>query len=567
MELCNANNFCNSLQNSTNQLSLGQIIPRITLERGPFSQISEDSLIAELTQQQQLEKTGKDDGEDTAMEDASGKEENNNDEAPSGETPADKVEEQKQDFEAAKQELSQLVGQAQNESALSLDFVSLLLSCLRPAAGSTSMSPHLKNHVPVGSLGADQLKVEPPKVDSTVGAGWKIQSLEKASELLQNSASRLKSEIGKEKTYWKNVQETADSGEVLFKIRKGDARGLGIKYGFGDAGSEYGDKGIAMIKRRHDGTMAFKFDMAKRHHVVRVSLYDVSSGERLLIGHSQYKDLLYPETSVQEEIMNARTLVFEEELFYEIVREARRLSSHKVSVSSGKITVSLYDEELVIEHIDPNESNSNDDFDEDDMEDNDDPGNNEKKKHEVQNGTNDVDNCYSYKADLICSVFHVLLSYAHRRNLQKRRSIPTPFSSKTKPPQSPLFILRPLIAHIQHDKVLKRTHRLLEMILQTHSNASMEFKKYSDIKEKNHKEYENSYLGTLLFPPVSTFFLTTDNGIKVTIITSSPLLSYIPLYDVTARKNGDSGEIISKTGFYELTELEGWINWILKKRN
>jgi mediator of RNA polymerase II transcription subunit 17 len=465
-----------------------------------------------------------------------------NDENPPTDTPLEVVEEEKQDFDAARQELAQLVGQAQNESALSLDFVSLLLSVLRPAAGSTSMSPHLKHHVPVGSLGADQLSVEPPKEDRTVGGGWKVQSLGKASELLKNSAGRLKSEIDKERKYWINVRKTANAGEVLFKIRKGDARGLGIKYGFGDAGSEYGDKGIAMIKRRHDGSMSFKFDKAKRSHVVKVSLYDTSSGDHELIGCSRYKDLLLSEHSVQEEIKNARSLVFEEELFYEIVREARRLSSHKVSVVAGKVVINLYDEDLVVELVDPTVEE-------------------EEERDEDEGGAEN--NPHSYKADLICNAFHILLCYAHRRNLQKRRTVPAPVSSKAKPPQSPLFILRPIIAHILHSKVLKRTTRLLEMILQSHQNSSMSLEKYSDIKSKNQHEYENSYLGTLLFPPVSTYHLDTGNGISVTIITSSPLLSYIPLYDVTAKKGPD--QVLSKTGFYELNELEDWINWILKK--
>lgn len=509
-------------------MPLGRIIPRITLERGSFANITEELLAAEIAQIEQEK------DEDTAMEEVA-----ENDEKPT-DTPLEVVEEEKQDFDAAKQELAQLVAQAQNESALSLDFVSLLLSVLRPAAGTTSMSPHLKHHVPVGSLGADQLSVEPPKEDRGVGGGWKVQSLGKASDLLKNSASRLKSEIDKERTYWKNVRKTANAGEVLFKIRKGDARGLGIKYGFGDAGSEYGDKGIAMIKRRHDGSMSFKFDKTKRSHVVKVSLYDTSSGDRELIGCSRYKDLLLSEDSVQEEIKNARSLVFEEELFYEIVREARRLSSHKVSVVAGKVVINLYDEDLVVELVDPTE-----DEDED-----------EKEEQEEKNP-------HSYKADLICNAFHILLCYAHRRNLQRRRTLPAPVSSKSKPPSSPLFILRPIIAHILHFKVLKRTTRLLEMILQTHENSSMSLDKYSDIKSKNQQEYDNSYLGTLLFPPVSTYHLDTGSGVKVTIITSSPLLSYIPLYDVTAKTSSD--EILSKTGVYELNELEDWINWILKK--
>ncbi|ANB12486.1 Srb4p [Sugiyamaella lignohabitans] len=301
------------------------------------------------------------------------------------------------DFEQARIELVQLIRTAQNESALSLDFVSLLLSCLRPAAGTTSMSPHLKQHVAVGSLGADALWIQPQEEDPIVGAGWKVQSLGEASKQLKNAASRLRGEVVKEKKYWDAVMKTVvNDGEVMFKIRRGDARGLGLKYGFGDSGSEYRDKGLAMVRRKPDGELSFRFDRTKQRKAVRVVLYDITSGEKVPIGTSTPASLLV-EDRVENEIKNARMILFEEELFFEMVQEARLLSSYKITVSDNVISVNLFDELLEIEYADLSH-------------------------------THPAEGLPQLKADLICNALHILLSYSHKRRLEKRRAVPAPLT-------------------------------------------------------------------------------------------------------------------------------------------
>jgi mediator of RNA polymerase II transcription subunit 17 len=293
--------------NQSQSLKLGQIIPRIIGERGSFANITEASLLEEI------ESSSRDD-EDQEMDVEEAPETTESDEK--DRKPAEVPLDQKA-FEQARADLVQLIRQAQNESALSLDFVSLLLSCLRPAAGTTSMSPHLKQHVPVGALSADSLWVSIPEQDPLVGAGWKVESLSRASQQLQRASVRLKGEVEKEGKYWNSVMDIVMGGEVLFKIRKGDARALGIKYGYGDSGSEYRDKGLAIVKRRPDGGMSFKFDTSKAPKVLRVVLYNVTNGDRVKVGSSS-PAILVPKDTVHNEIKNARTLLFEEELFFEV---------------------------------------------------------------------------------------------------------------------------------------------------------------------------------------------------------------------------------------------------------
>lgn len=494
-------------------VTLGYLIPRITQERGSFANITQEALNQEI-------ESGKvvDGAQEMEIENVEGDEES-----------SESWSVKQKEFDHTRQELIRLVRQAHNESALSLDFVSLLLSCLRPAAGTTSMSPHLKQHVTVGSLGADLLTATPVNEDLSVLSGWKIQALDGASKLLKKSSDRLKSEVTKEARYWDSVLDTTNNGEVLFKIRKGDTRGLGIKYGFGDAGSEYRDKGVAVVSRKVDGNMCFTTKNQISNKIVVVTLYDTSSGEKVKIGSSTQTSLL-PPFNVQNEIKNARNLLFEEELFFEMIKEARLLLSQKIEIRDN-IVINLIDEVIKIEYVSPFE---------------------ETEEFKVP----------SLKADLICSALHILVCYAHRRHLEKQRAKPLPIrpKPKTSSGSAPLFILRPLIAHMQHHKIVQRTTRLLQMIVENHNNVKLELE--SPVKQA---ESGSSYLGKLLFPPLSKYTMKIDNELTITILTSSPLQPHSPLYDVTATINNDDAKVVSKSGFYELSELEDWVSWIMKK--
>ena len=97
------------------------------------------------------------------------------------------------------------------------------------------------------------------------------------------------------------------------------------------------------------------------------------------------------------------------------------------------------------------------------------------------------------------------------------------------------------------------------MTLEDHKDVKMTIEGYANTSEKG------SYLGKLLFPPTSKYKLErSERGITITIVTSSPLQSHTPLYEVMAVVD-DTGQVLSQTGFYELSELENWINWILRK--
>lgn len=535
--------------NYRTQLPLGQIIARITQERGPFTELTEESLLKEIensnrTTEEQTPDSRFDDGSIKDPENQTKNEENNE-------------EEKQETYDQVRQELVQLISTAQNESALSQDFVSLLMSCLRPAAGTTSMSPLLKQHIPVGSLSADLSKPPVEEDDPMVAVGWKLQSLSHGSDLLKRAAKRLGGEALKEEKYWENVLSIVSRGEVLYKIRKGETRGLGIKYGYGDSGSEYHDPGECALRRNDDGSMSFQ-TAQKRTKVVRVNLYNVVNGERVYQGCSEVVDLIKKEQGVHDEIKNARNLLFEEELFYEMAKEARGLVSHRVRIVNGKIVIKLYDEVLEIEFVDPDGPNpvANMNL----------PGivvDEEMPDVSAQSEYPKISN----RANLMNAAFHILLCYAHRKNLETKASDPPPINTKESKTRSTLYILRPLIAHILHKKIMVRTVKTLELITQNIAGVSVQEAEVPAAPTDSHSNATGStsaHLGKLAMHPMSKLVVESSlNGSKIEVVTRSPLQSYLPLYESFAYNN--EGQEVSKGQFYELGELEEWTRWVLSE--
>jgi mediator of RNA polymerase II transcription subunit 17 len=126
--------------------------------------------------------------------------------------------------------------QAHMEAIFALDFISLLLSKHAPRSAETSISPHLKQMVPLGSLNVDVIKTpeKPPSTQqdiSTVARGWKLESFDAAANKLLKAASRLESEVAAETKYWNQVLAVKEKGWKVCRLPR-ERQALGVQYGF-----------------------------------------------------------------------------------------------------------------------------------------------------------------------------------------------------------------------------------------------------------------------------------------------------------------------------------------------
>ena len=127
---------------------------------------------------------------------------------------------------------------AQMECGNALEFVSLLLSKHTPVQAQLTMSPFLRQHVPMGSLAAEviqapQISYEEKRDDELISIGWKMQSLNNTADSLLKSATRLGQEMDLEAKYWEQILAIKEEGWSLCRLPR-EKHTLAVRYGFAE---------------------------------------------------------------------------------------------------------------------------------------------------------------------------------------------------------------------------------------------------------------------------------------------------------------------------------------------
>ena len=125
---------------------------------------------------------------------------------------------------------------------------------------------------------------------------------------------------------------------------------------------------------------------------------------------------------MEELILQARNSIYEEELHYELMREARILTNQGVRIKDSTIVLALPDQQILVDLV-PLEA----------------------EPSSSSHSTN-TDNSL---AESIALAFRLLLSHAHRQNHLRRAQIPPPLTER-KRPIPPYSIIRPILTHLHH---------------------------------------------------------------------------------------------------------------------
>ncbi|KAL8822989.1 MAG: hypothetical protein Q9191_006290 [Dirinaria sp. TL-2023a] len=370
--------------------SLSFLIARINEQRGSFRSVTEDVLEKEI---REGEAAQSDDAEETAVE-------------------AEDAQSRREDVVAAREEI------------------------LRHA--QQTLSPYIRNSLSLGVLGADMVQ-EPPKTDaekhnnSLVSVGLKLQSLNSTADYLLESATRLEREIEFETKYWEQLLAVKDSGWSLCRLPN-EKHTLGVKYGFGEAYSDFRDRGLAALRREVDGEVRLDRGPRSSDRTLRVQV--VQKGKVLdssvLLNHAE-SDIegVIEDQPIAKQILQARNSVYDEELHSELLREARTLVNQGVKCAGERIQLPYEGDKWI--HIDL-------------VDDEDQPNEEARDNSGITNA--------------IAIALRILLSHAHRQNLH-RRSQPPPPIIDTKPPRPFYAILKPIIEHMRHRANLQSVTELL----------------------------------------------------------------------------------------------------------
>lgn len=464
-----------------------------------------------------------------------------------------------------KLELNKNINVALNETSLALDLVSLLISSTKPNLAKTTISPHLSKTVPLGSFHTDRLSSQdnPPtdKDVNVIGQGWKFESLDKIKNLFKTKQEELLGQIRKEKVFWDDINRVLNNDEVLLKMRDpiDNSKAIGVKYGYGDSGSSYHDKGIAVLRRNgKSGEVSFA-PMSESNNkltnkvfkYVRVKILSKVDDEFMLTGQSKFKLDLDISDRLIKDIEKARFFIFEEDLFYQLIREARTLINYNVSIISDKIIIEINQQIIEIEAIQYDENEEEIDRDEESKRDN-------------------------HKCQLILTYLKIMLCGYFKYNLNLKQKIPTNFT-KFKQNNSHPLILRPFIGHIKHESNVNLLESMMNKIIYKYNDKidfDLTVTKYENIKQLT--AVESPFIKSIE-KPLSTFKLVLKNShnkclkidtqlttseIFVNSILNLRVIRYETMDDLKGNENGIN---VLKLSFNDFTEIEQSIDWSVQK--
>ncbi|KAK5064367.1 hypothetical protein LTR84_000200 [Exophiala bonariae] len=410
---------------SSQQQNLQAQIQQIVSQKGHFRYVTEQSLRAEKQGQKAV-------NDPLTTDDPAPEEDVDEDETP---------QKRQERLWKRREEMLERLSYTQNEILCALDFVSLLIS-KQSIPAQSSMSPALKEAVPIGSLTTHVLqhKLPPPaqrKQLNLASQGWRANSFKAASEKIQVASTKLQAEAEKESTYWAQIADLTARGWPVSRLPR-DSKAIGVHFGFPEAAPQFRDRGFALLRQSEDGTVILDHPRRRRRLGVSISRNNKTTG--LFHFRTTRKD----ETqTIDEQIIEARDSLFEEELFYEISREARLIANQGIITRGQHIEINL-DKHSKLSLLFGDES-----LDESSLT----PEDNET-------------------TEFVGTALHLLLSAMHEQGLARRSQRPPAMTLKPRPiPEYAL--IRPLLAQLRHQTQLTALRAYCNALVQPFTKAGL----------------------------------------------------------------------------------------------
>lgn len=417
--------------------ALKDVLARVNLERGHFRDITEASLQEEIAADGAIDSS--------SSEDEESDEEESDEEESEARNRKQKTPTTRKELYAARWEMMQHTQAAHNEIQVSLDFISLLESRHAPKHISFKRTAFLKD-VPPGTLGTDLWDQKATPVDPArkaqedlLATKVRLASLHRSADDLLAAASRLQDNVRKETVFWDDILALSEKGWRMSKLGKARNSALGVHFGFNGSAPVFANRTVAAMIGNSEGKITLERGIGTKPKAVRV----VVRKEMSVIGSSRLPSLPdQDETTLEERIRHARDSVYDEELFREMISEARALTSMGVSMRGNTISVVTgHGDNLCLEF----ELVSLDDDNTIGID----------VSHEMD---------HLAQAALIAS--KLLLGQEHRRKIKQKKEVPAPLAEKSDDTDQTSSILRPLILLSKHHFQVAELNAYLEDVSQ-----------------------------------------------------------------------------------------------------
>ncbi|KJX92355.1 RNA polymerase II mediator complex component SRB4 like protein [Zymoseptoria brevis] len=314
-----------SLQPSK-ETSLQDVLARVGNERGAFRDISEASLRDEIANGVSTPSSSSESSDDEDDDDPTSK-------------PSRPKASTRQELFAVRAEMLGEVQSAQNEILLALDFVSLLESSHAPQQAGVTVSQALKAVAPLGTLGTDIWHRMPQNraregQDNLLATKVRMQTLQKSADDLLAAAGRLEDNVRRETVFWDQVLAISERGWSVSRIPRTQGV-LGVHFGFNGSAGEFARRDLAALLPGEDGGIALERGVGTKPKGIKVVL----KRDGRVVGSSRLPAMPdEEETTLEARIRHARDSLYDEELFHEMVREARTLTSMGVEMRSSTLS-------------------------------------------------------------------------------------------------------------------------------------------------------------------------------------------------------------------------------------
>jgi mediator of RNA polymerase II transcription subunit 17, fungi type len=347
------------------------------------------------------------------------------------------------------------------------------------------MSPALKQTGTAGKLGSRVLDQKPiPQATrqqlDAVSQGWKSDAFRSSAEELAAASTRLQAEAKHESEFWQEVAQLKSKGWPVSRLPR-DRKAIGVHFGFPEAAPKFRDRGFALLRQAADGSVILDPHSVPRKRD-RLQVKIIRNGKRS--GVSTFDPPQDADSGLCHLLNNCRNALFEEELFYEVSREARLIANQSISTRSQSVDIDVSSDYTIsllsVSGVDSTIS--------DNMED-------------------------TRTAQFIAIALRLLLSAAHDRNLLRRSQKPPPMTLKPRPPPE-YALLRPVLTHLRHRAEAAALRNDLEALLLPFQKADLPLGIATVADNSN--VFESLRIEAPQVP-LSSLMLPAKTGIKVTI--------------------------------------------------
>ncbi|KAJ5652929.1 Mediator complex subunit Med17 [Penicillium longicatenatum] len=361
----------------------------------------------------------------------------------------------------------------------------------------------------------------PPKSESAtkdilfVSRGWRIQNFNSASSKLLKAAARLETEVASETRYWNEVLAIKDKGWKVCRLPR-ERQALGVQYGFIEATPVFRDRGLASLRRSENGSLVLdKGLIPSGARFVRVR---VKQGSHISSSTRPYSSTSNDAESIEHRILQARDSVFEEELFHELVREARSMANSGVTTRQNLIQVPASEDlDILLDLVDADDESL-----------------------EADEGSTATDKLL---ADGLAHSMRILLAFAHRQNLRRRTQVPPPLTSKKRTIPE-YHLLRPALAYFQHLAQLRQLESFIRDIYGVLRSSGLDIPELTTKKFINGAPLPSYSSATPLEALIQKFLMpiesvlrgnlsTPDSFFSITIRTNLSAPPFSTHYDVS----------------------------------